>query len=43
VASHSRYLRDRNWMQISLMGHPSRRQLDAVVDALHRICEDAVT
>ena len=43
VACHSRYLRDRNWIQISLMGHPSSRQLHAVVDALHRICEDAVT
>jgi aspartate aminotransferase-like enzyme len=43
VACHSTYLRDRNWIQISLMGRPSRRQLDDVVDALHRICEGAVT
>jgi aspartate aminotransferase-like enzyme/GNAT superfamily N-acetyltransferase len=40
LAGTSEYLRQRNWIQISLMGQPSVAQLRAVVDALIRICSE---
>jgi aspartate aminotransferase-like enzyme len=38
LAAASEYLRQRNWIQISLMSQPSGRQLRGVVDALCRRC-----
>lgn len=40
VSVHSRYLLDRNWLQICLMGAFSREQLVAVSDALAKQCGD---
>lgn len=34
LAAHSTYLRERNWLQISLMSRPSRASLAAAVEAL---------
>jgi aspartate aminotransferase-like enzyme len=41
TAYRSAYLRDRNWIQISLMGLASGRQLSAAADALARLCVGA--
>jgi aspartate aminotransferase-like enzyme len=38
VSAHSRYLIDRNWIQIGLMGESTRAQLTAVSDALVALC-----
>ncbi|MGH9175801.1 MAG: aminotransferase class V-fold PLP-dependent enzyme, partial [Vicinamibacterales bacterium] len=40
VSANSRYLRDRNWIQICLMGEASRDQLAAVSTALLQLCDD---
>ena len=38
LASNSEYLRERNWIQISLMGEPPVEQLREVVEALRLVC-----
>jgi hypothetical protein len=38
VSAHSRYLLERNWIQICLIGETSRAQLTAVVNALACAC-----
>ena len=40
VAANSRYLTDRNWIQVSLMGEPSRGQLAGLSTALLQCCAD---
>lgn len=40
VSVNSRYLRDRNWIQICLMGETSRDQLSAVSTAMFQLCGD---
>jgi aspartate aminotransferase-like enzyme len=40
VSANSRYLNDRNWIQICLMGEPSRDQLSDVSTALLQLCAD---
>jgi aspartate aminotransferase-like enzyme len=40
VSIHSRYLLERNWIQICLMGDSTRAQLTAVSDALVALCGD---
>ena len=42
LAAHSEYLRERNWIQISLMSQPSPTQLDSVVRALCGLCSNAL-
>jgi aspartate aminotransferase-like enzyme len=42
VACHSGYLRDRNWIQISLMASPRVPQLEGLLDALGKICPHAI-
>ncbi|MDR1530358.1 MAG: aminotransferase class V-fold PLP-dependent enzyme [Burkholderiales bacterium] len=34
----SEYLRNRNWLQISLLGDPQRAQLESLLEALRRAC-----
>jgi hypothetical protein len=41
LAGHSGYLRDRGWVQISLMGRPSRRDLEGLPALLARRVEAA--
>lgn len=40
LSANSQYLKDRNWIQICLMGEPSREQLSAVTTALLQLCAD---
>ena len=40
LSANSQYLKDRNWIQICLMGEPSRDQLSAVSTALLQLCAD---
>jgi aspartate aminotransferase-like enzyme len=40
VSANSRYLADRNWIQISLMGQVSRDQLSSVSTVLFQLCSD---
>jgi aspartate aminotransferase-like enzyme len=40
LSANSQYLKDRNWIQICLMGEPSREQLSAVSTALLQLCAD---
>jgi aspartate aminotransferase-like enzyme len=40
VSANSRYLKDRNWIQICSMGEASRSQLAAVSTALLQLCAD---
>jgi aspartate aminotransferase-like enzyme len=40
LSANSRYLADRNWIQIGLMGDPSREQLSAASTALLQLCAD---
>jgi aspartate aminotransferase-like enzyme len=40
LSANSQYLKDRNWIQICLMGEPSREQLSAVLTALLQLCAD---
>ena len=40
LSANSQYLKDRNWIQICLMGEPSREQLTAVSTALLQLCAD---
>jgi aspartate aminotransferase-like enzyme len=40
VSANSRYLKDRNWIQICLMGQPSRGELSAVSTAMLQLCAD---
>jgi len=40
ISANSRYLRDRNWIQISLMGQVSRDQLSAVSTLLFQLCRE---
>ena len=41
VSANSRYLRERNWIQISLMGQTSRDQLSAVSTVMFQLCCDS--
>jgi aspartate aminotransferase-like enzyme/GNAT superfamily N-acetyltransferase len=41
LAGSSEYLRERNWIQISVMAQPSIERLRPVIDALHRVCSAA--
>lgn len=43
LAAHSAYLRERNWLQITLMSLPSRAQLEGAVEALRRVCAPSDT
>jgi aspartate aminotransferase-like enzyme len=40
LSGNSRYLKDRNWIQICLMSEPSRDSLSAVTTALFQLCAD---